>query len=168
MKKLIFLLMALVSITVYSQNLSLSELMSLRKMSLEDTENYLSNRGWQYKEGEEESEDKFGLLSFVYGTNGDFEFAESFLYKMYSTYEEDRISIQISKQQKYLEYLNAVKKFNAKLLKTATSDGYLVKIYQGATTTFIFKTGTSSNNLGDTKSMWILSIWSNEDFNSQL
>ena len=113
-------------------------------------------------------EDKFGLLSFVYGTNGDFEFAESFLYKMYSTYGEDRISIQISKQQKYLEYLNAVKKFNAKLLKTATSDGYLVKIYQGATTTFIFKTGTSSNNLGDTKSMWILSIWSNEDFNSQL
>ena len=169
MKKLFFLVMTFLSILGYGQNLSLSELISLRKMSLEDTETYLTNKGWNYKEGEEETNEKLGSLTFVYGTNGDYEYAQSFLNKYYSSYVvENRISIQTNKQSKYLEYLNAVKGFNAILIFTGTIDGNLIKVYQGATLTFIFKTGTSNNSLGDTKSMWVLNIWTNEDYDSML
>ena len=162
-KLLLFVLLASFSFG-YGQNLSLSQLMSLRTMSIDDAEVYLTQRGWSYKDSEEETEEVLGSVNFVYGANGDFEYAESFLGKIFSYYGNDRIIIQIGNQAKYLEYLSAVKKFNPELIYSGPEDGNLVKTYKGATTTFKFVTTTANTYSGNDKSTWLLSIYSNDEY----
>ena len=164
MKKLLLFVLLTSFSFGYGQNLSLSQLMSLRTMDLDDAETYLTQRGWSYKEGEEETDTTLGLVSFVYDTNGDFDYAQSFLVKMFSNYGTNRITIQIGKQPKYFEYLSAVKIFNPQLIYSGPVDGKLVKTYQGATTTFKFETVTVKTSFGNDKTSWILRIYSNEDY----
>lgn len=161
-KLLLFVLLASFSFG-YGQNLSLSQLMSLRTMDLDDAETYLTQRGWNYKDSEEETDTTLGLVNFVYGTNGDFNYAESFLRKLFSYSGTNVIAIQIGKQNKYLEYLSAVKSFNPQLIFSGPEDGRLVKTYQGATTTFKFETTTANTYSGNEKASWMLTIYSNDD-----
>lgn len=164
MKKLLLFVLLTSFSFGYGQNLSLSQLMSLRTMPLDDTETYLTQRGWSYKDGEEETEENLGYINFIYGSNGSFEYAESFLTKIFSSYRGDRITIQVGTRTKYLEYLNAVKSFNPRLIFSGPEDGNLVKTYQGATTTFKFITATTNTYTGNDKTNWLLIIYSNEDF----
>ena len=164
-KLLLFVLLASFSFG-YGQNVSLSQLMSLRTMDLDDVEMFLMEKGWNYKDGEEETEDGLGYINFIYGTNGDFNYAKSFFTRFYSNYRGDRITLQTSSKDKYLEYLNAVKSFKPTLIYSGNEDAFFTKIYQGATTTFIFRTTTTDNNLGDTNSAWLLTIMENNDFDN--
>ena len=168
MKKLLFLLMTFTSMSAFSQNLSLTELISLRKMSLEDTETFLTNKGWQFKDVEEPTYDRLGRVTFLYGTTGDYEYAESFVYKYYKLLHEGRIVVQISSLTKYMQYLNSVKAFKPLLIFSGSDNGDLIKVYQGTTTTFIFRTSKSTNRLGDAVSSWSLGLWTNDDYNITL
>ena len=120
-----------------------------------------------YKEGRAPGDGKMGSAIFVYGATHDFEYAESFLNFYYSYLGENRLSIQISKNAKYVEYLSGVKKFAPTPINSKIVDGDLVKIHKGATTTFEFTIGTASNRFGNTKSSWSLFIVENEDYGDQ-
>ena len=164
MKKLLLFVLLTSFSFGYGQNLSLSQLMSLRTMDLDDFEMYLTQKGWDYKNSEEETEETLGTITFVYGSQGDFDYAESFIQKIFSYSGTQRIFIQTHKQSKYLEYLNAVKSFNPQLIYSGPENGRLVKTYQGATTTFKFVTATTSTNIGNDKTSWLLTIYSNDDY----
>lgn len=162
-KLLLFVLLASISFG-YAQNLSLPQLMSLRTMDLDDAELFLTQKGWSYSKGEAPSEEKFGVLQFVYNSTGDFDFGEAFIWKIYSYDGINILKAQIGKQSKYLEYLTAVKNYKPELIFSGTEDDELVKVYRGATTTFKFSTSTAENTYGDDKAVWFLRIYSNEDF----
>lgn len=168
MRKILFLgLLFLMTVQVSAQNLSLSELISLRKMDLDEAETFLTKRGWHYRTGEAPEEGKLGSAEFVYGSNGDFDYAESFLRFYYRVYGENRIGIQIGKSQKATEYLEAIKRFAPSPINTKVENGNLIKIYVGATTTFELTTTKSRNKFGDDLASWNLFIVENEDYGEE-
>ncbi|MFN3020132.1 hypothetical protein ACK1KB_03970 [Chryseobacterium sp. TY3] len=168
MKKLLFFIAIMCCVATYAQNLTLNELISLRKMDIEQVEDFLTKKGWKFKDVTTPEEGSLGMLSFVYNSNSDFDYAESFLRYYFGEYgQENRIWIQISRQSKYSEYLQGVKKFG-KGPYTMADNGNLKKIYSGATTAFEFTTTTASNKYGDTGSVWYLLIVENSDYVNNL
>lgn len=169
MKKFLFFIAILCCVASYAQNLTLNELISLRKMDIDEVENFLTKKGWKFKEATEPQDGKLGRLSFVYNASSDFDYAESFIYYLYGDYsdEENRIGIQITKQGKYTEYLQGVKKFG-KDPYTMVEGGNLKKIYVGATTAFEFTTSTGNNAFGDTRPSWSLFIAEKSDYSNNI
>lgn len=163
MKKFILLVLLVVSTFAYSQNLSLSQLMNLRNLPLDEVETFLIQKGWKFTGADEPTDDSLGGIKFVYGTDGDFSYGEAFLYRIFSYEGINKLLIQINNQNKYIEYLNAVKAFNPTLVYTGSDDGNLIKIYQGKTTTFKFITAKGSDSNGLDKTVWALTIMENEE-----
>lgn len=165
MKRFLLFFGLLITSVTFAQNLSLSQLMTLRKMSLEDAEIKLNNEGWQYSRGKAPVLNRLGHAEFVYGAEDDFQFAEAFLSFLYGTDSESRVVIQFSKLSKYRDYLTEVKGFSPTLIKNNIEEGNLVKVYQGKTTTFIFTSATTENKFGGDMPSWTLAIMDNESYN---
>ena len=166
MKKMLLLVFFTLSTLVFCQNLTLSELISLRKMSLEEAETYLTKKGWQYKGGTEAEVEKLGKAEFVYNASDDLKYGHSFIHLLYMQEQVKRIAIQTSEMLRYTEYLDGVNKFAASPKNTKIVEGDLVKIFIGPTTTFAFTTTTLNNSSGSTKTSWLLLIAENEDYNT--
>lgn len=166
MKKILFFLSFFLYVGLSAQNLSLNELIALRRMELADAENFLTNKGWHYKEGTAPDGEKLGVALFVYRPKSDYKQAESFIAYYYQEDGTRRLSIQIHTQAKYLEYLAGVNKFAPSPLNTKIKEGSLVKIYVGSTTTFHFITTARNNGLGSTGSVWKLYLVENSDYES--
>jgi hypothetical protein len=150
---------------VSSQNLTLNQLLELKKKDIGNAEEYLTERGWEFFNAEEPTFDTMGKALFTYNKNEMSERAESFLTFLYSEYSErTRISIQINKKMKYTEYINSIKSFGCKLISSKIKDGEIVKIYRGATTTFKITSSTSTNFFNEATAVWHLFIVSNDDF----
>lgn len=167
MKKILLAVLLFVFVGLSAQNLSLNELISLRKMDLDQAETFLTDKGWNYKGGSTPDEGTMGIAKFVYTRRGDFNYAESFLYFYYSSFGQNRVNIQINNKAKYLEYLTGIKKFAPSPINTKVEGDDLVKIYAGKTTTFEVTTSTGDNRYGETGSVWLLLIVENSDYENQ-
>lgn len=166
MKKFLLLsAFVLFSNNVLSQNLTLAQILEIKKKDLGNAEEYLTAKGWEFKEAEEPTYDKLGKAIFTYNKSGMSNKAESFLTFIYDNYSDStRISIQVNKKTKYNEYINAIKSFGCKLIKSKVENGEIVKVYRGATTTFKVTSSTSTNIYNAETAIWRLLIASNEDY----
>ncbi len=148
-----------------SQNLTLAQILEIKKMDLGNAEEYLTAKGWEFKNAEEATYEKLGNATFTYNKSDLSDLAESFLTFLYSSYSDrTRISIQISKKVKYNEYMNSIKGYGCKLVDSKIEDGRIVKIYRGATTTFRVSSSTSLNFYKEETAVWFILIVSNEDY----
>jgi hypothetical protein len=155
----------LTSNSILSQNLSLAQILEIKKKDLGNAEEYLTAKGWEFKNAEEETSDKLGKATFTYNKSDMSDMAESFLTFFYSNYSnKTRINIQINKKIKYNEYINSIKGYGCKLIKSKIVDGSIVKIYRGATTTFEVISSTTSNFYNEEKAIWQIFIASNDDY----
>ncbi|MCB9823340.1 hypothetical protein H6802_00025 [Candidatus Nomurabacteria bacterium] len=155
----------LISNSVLSQNLTLAQILEIKKKDLGNAEEYLTAKGWEFKDAEEPTYDKLGKATFTYNKSDMSDIAESFLTFFYSNYsDKTRISIQVNKKAKYNEYINAIKSFGCKLIKSKVENGNIVKVYRGATTTFEVTSSTSSNFYNEETAIWHLFIATNEDY----
>lgn len=155
----------LISNSVLSQNLTLAQILEIKKKDLGNAEEYLTAKGWEFKDAEEPTYDKLGKATFTYNKSDMSDIAESFLTFFYSNYsDKTRISIQVNKKTKYNEYINAIKSFGCKLIKSKVENGNIVKVYRGATTTFEVTSSTSSNFFNEETAVWNIFIVSNEDY----
>lgn len=166
MKKLLFILfLNIFSISIYGQNLTLSQILEIRKKDLGSAEEYLSAKGWEFYSGESPTETSMGSATFTYDKDEMSSRAQSFLAFLYSDYSNrTRISIQVNKKLKYNEYINAIKAYGCKIISSKIEDGKIVKVYRGATTSFIIKSGTGTNFFNEDTAVWFLLILSNEDY----
>lgn len=166
MKKFLLLsAFVLFSNNVLSQNLTLAQILEIKKKDLGNAEEYLTAKGWEFKEAEEPTYDKLGKAIFTYNKSGMSNKAESFLIFFYDNYsDKTRISIQVHIKTKYNEYINAIKSFGCKLIKSKVENGDIVKVYRGATTTFKVTSSTSTNIYNAESAIWTLSIITNEDY----
>ena len=148
-----------------AQNLTLAQILEIKKMDLGNAEEYLTVKGWEFKNAEEPTDDKLGIASFTYNKSETSDLAESFLKYFYDSYSDiTRINIQISKKVKYTEYLNSIKGYGCKLINSKVENGKIVKIYRRATTTFEIKSSTSSNYYNEESAIWTIFIVSNDDY----
>ena len=154
----------LISFITYSQNLTLDELLSLRKKDLATIEEKLTLKGWSFIKGTEPDYSNLGEATFAFNKSSYEDKAESFLSYMYSDVRErKRIDIQISKKDKYNLYLARIKSLGCKLIDSKISDGSIKKAYQGATTTFIVTISTQED-FQSTKTVYHILIVDNIDY----
>jgi len=164
-KKLFLLILIFTSILVSAQNLSLAQLLEIKKKDLGNAEEYLTTKGWEFREAEEPTDEKLGFATFTFNKSDMSDLAESFLNYYYNNYSNTtRINIQINKKAKYNEYINSIKGFGCKLIKSEIQEGRIVKIYRGATTTFRISSSTSSNFYNEETAIWLIFIVSNDDY----
>ena len=165
MKHLLLALTLLISNSVLSQNLTLAQILEVKKKDLGNAEEYLTAKGWEFKDAEEPTYEKLGKATFTYNKSDMSDLAESFLTYYYSSNSENtRISIQVNKKIKYTEYINSIKGYGCKLIDSKIEEGRIVKIYRGATTTFRVSSSTSSNFYNEETAIWKILIVSNEDY----
>jgi hypothetical protein len=166
MKHLLILIsLFLINNLVISQNLTLAQLLEIKKKDLGNADEYLTTKGWEFKGAEEPSDEKLGSVTYTYNKSEMSEMAESFLKYLYSDYNDKvRITIQINNKTKYNEYINSIKNFGCKLIKSKVEGGRIVKIYRGATTTFEIRSVSSTNFYNQETASWYILIVSNYDY----
>ncbi|WP_139375424.1 hypothetical protein [Sphingobacterium nematocida] len=152
--------------SVFSQNLTMSQILQIRKMDLGTATDFLSSKNWEFIEADEETEDSLGSIQFAFQKNAYNDNANSFFsYYFSEAYNIRRISLQIHNKAKYTEYLNAIKGYGCKLINSSVEDGNIVQLYRGATTTFSIISSKSQNGYGVDSQIWRINIRSNDDPN---
>ena len=148
-----------------AQNLTLAQILEIKKKDLGNAEEYLTSKGWEFLDAVEPTDGQLGKATFTYNKSESSDLAESFLTYLYSDYTGNtRINIQVNKKIKYNEYINTIKSYGCKLIDSKIEDGRIVKIYRGATTTFKVTSSTSSNIYNEESAIWFIFIVSNEDY----
>ncbi|WP_333661460.1 hypothetical protein [Chishuiella changwenlii] len=167
MKKFFTFLFFCFSIIIFAQNLTLSDLLALRKKDIAEVDEYLTKMKWSLLEAEEPTEESFGLLVYAFGKNNYNDEALSFIRYYYSNYSETKsISLQIHEASKLNTYVNQIKSWGGKLYNSYIEDGNVVKIYRGTTMTYIVLTGIQSSDYEGTKTLYNLVIYTNEDYDN--
>lgn len=170
MKISILLTITLLSFSsLYCQNLTIDELVSLRKKSFGNVEEILSEKKWSFINGSEATSESMGSANFAYNKQDYSDNAESFFEFVYNDTENEeicnhRILFQFFDKIKYTNYINRLKSLGCKLIKTKIEDGNIIKIYQGSTTTFQISIIADKNELGITKTRYHFFIMGNVDY----
>ena len=171
MKKITFtLLLTLISIVSKAQNLSMSELISLLGKDVSYVEEFLSEKGWEFRKIHTFPEShNISLISFDYGRAiYDSNRAESFLDCSFSpsSLTVVALSIQVNNNEDYLEYMKAIKRYGCKLISSSYTDEGLMKIYKGNTKMFGITTATMKDKDAPDKMVnyWNFIITSNKIF----
>ncbi|WP_312133790.1 hypothetical protein [Empedobacter sp.] len=166
MKKHFTLFLLFTSILSFAQKLTLNELLSLRKKGVAEVDEYLTAKKWKFLEAEEPTDETLGLISYDYKKNYYDNNAESFIKYYYSGYSDNtrRIMIQVHNNSVLNTYVNQIKAWGGKLYNSYVDDGDIIKIYRGSTMTYKVITSTQNNSFGGTQSIYMLIIYTNEDF----
>lgn len=171
MKKITFtLLLTLISIVSKAQNLSMSELLSLLGKDVSYVEEFLSEKGWEFRKIHTFPEShNIALISFDYGRAiYDSNRAESFLDCSFSPSSLTVVflSIQVNNNEDYLEYMKAIKRYGCKLISSSYTDEGLMKIYKGNTKMFGITTATTKDKDDPDKiiNYWNFVIMSNKTY----
>jgi hypothetical protein len=155
MKKILALFLFLFAFIAKSQNITLDELINLKKHNLAYVEEYLTKKGWRYMGSEEEK--YYDVTMFAYSSSyNPYDFSVIFCNLI--PYSDSTISVGImtANRDKYTNYLDRIKSFGCKLIDSSTEKDALKKVYKGATTTFevtIYNTP-----------LYTIFIYSNEDY----
>ena len=165
MNKKLTLVFILIYSLSFSQNLTLDELIGLRKRDLATVEEKLTLKGWSFIRGEEPENGNLGKATFAYNKSSYEDKAESFINYLYSDISDrKRIDIQIVKKEKYNLFLARIKALGCKLIDSNISDGNIKKIYQGATLTFIISIATQKEDYSSTSTLYHFFVVENSDY----
>lgn len=165
MQFFIAIIIMLLSNNVKAQNLTLSQILEIKKKNLGNAEEYLTSKGWEFLDAIEPTEGRLGQASFTYNKSESSDLAESFFTYFYSEFTgKTRILFQVNNKIKYNEYINTIKSYGCKLINSKIEDGNIIKIYRGATTTFEVTSDTSENIYHQQSANWFILIVSNEDY----
>lgn len=163
MKQLLLFLTFLFSLNVFAQNLTLSEVLAIRKMELGNADDYLMKKGWQFISAEE-TEDGYNTATYAYKKSTYDDTANSFFYYSYKNYSNMKVvSVQIHTNEKFNNYINQIKAWGGKMITSYIEDGDVVKIYKGSSMSYFVKTTTQTNSFEATVSTYLIRVYANED-----
>jgi hypothetical protein len=164
-KNLLLVLSSLIAFGAYSQNLTVDNLLKLRKSEIGYVEEFLTSKGWSFTRAEEPTDDNMGTATFAYNKNNYNDNAECFLTFLYShSIERKRVGIQIINSQVYNSYLSEIKRLGCKLIDSKVEDNAIIKVYRGQTTTFKITTSTLKNEFEGTNTFYYILICDNIDY----
>ena len=166
MKKITFLvILVLTTLVNVAQNLTMAQLLELKKKNLGEAEEFLTLKGWEFLNASEPTEEKMGVATFTFNKDYMSDRAQSFLRYMYSANSNTiRLTIQVFKKEKYNEYTNAIKGYGCKMIDSKIEDGNLIKVYRGKTTTIEITSTTTENAYGEASVSWVFLIADNFDY----
>ena len=167
MKRILtIVLFVLIVIPASSQNLSLQQLLTVRKKNMAEAEEYLTQKNWSLINAESPTDDKYGGLSFAYNKSNFNDQAESFLLVYFSGSEDypNRLNIQVHKKEKYNEYVAQIKKLGGKIYDSYIEEDTFYKVYQGSTMSYVISTSTQKDKFSSSTTIYNFFIAENEDF----
>jgi hypothetical protein len=156
MKKILFTIITLFPLTIFAQNLSFEQVLSLRTKSLSNLEEYLTTKKWEMLEATEPNENTMGSVAFAYNKSRFDDKAESFINFYYSngSTKNNRLKIQVNKVSNYNLYLAKIKSLGYKLQRSYVEEGDLIKLYQTNNMTIRIRTSTQSDEFSSTRTSY--------------
>lgn len=165
LNKLLFLLVLSTSITCYSQNLTIEEIVHLKSENIAGIEEYLSEKHWNLLSSQEETGTAPGTMIFAYNKNGGNDNAEAFMRCVYSKQIGIRVlNLQMHSQTIYNSYIAAIKNSGCSLVHSKIGADNVIKIYQGDANTFLINVKTKKDK-DKTTNIYHIYIMSNADYN---
>lgn len=166
MKKTFSLILFCLSLTNYAQNLTLDELISLRKKNIANVEEYLTAKGWEFLSSNEGIDGAFNKVSFTFKKSVYDDKAEAFFSYLNSNVTgRIRVNLQVHKPEKYNAYLARIKSYGCRLIHSSIADGEIKKVYQGTTTTFMVSIETQKEEYSSSaKTLYQIFIIENLDY----
>ena len=165
MKTLLNLILVLSLSNSFSQNLTLDELISLRKKQIASVEEYLNAKNWNFLSAAQPYETTLGDVVFVYKKNEYDDSAQAFIKYFYNDdFSTVRVNMQVARKEIYNLYLARIKSLGCKLIKSSIEDNEIIKIYKGATTTILVTIATQKDEFESTKTFYNFFIVENLDY----
>ncbi|MBE0662821.1 MAG: hypothetical protein IH597_10150 [Bacteroidales bacterium] len=164
-KFILLLLFVLVNVALPAQNLSLAQLLEIKKKDLGNAIEYLTLEGWEFFEAEAPTNGGLGKVTFSYNKSALSSTADSFFIYYYTSFPDMTwISIQVSKINKYNEYINSIKEYGCELISTEVKEGRILKEYKGENMTFLVEIGKTTNHFDEETAVWHLWVFSTADY----
>ncbi len=165
MKIIILTILLFNFVPCISQNLTLDEVVSLRKQNIAVVEETLTEKNWSLIEVKEPTEQEMGTVIFAFKKRDYNDDAQAF-FKFYYSDETgtQRVSIQLNKKEFYDNYIARIKSLGCTLKDSKLSDGSIRKIYAGKTVTFEVSIITKKNGYSETRTIYEIFILTNEDY----
>lgn len=135
MNKTLLITAILIGSFFNAQSLTINELISIRKSSVQDAIQMLTNSGWIYSSGKPSSTQDFGLIEFEKDEDSK---NKSNLTLHYKDKEENVLTITTPNLILYNEYLDYVKSLQPEYMFTAPLENRLVTGYNARKIAFIF------------------------------
>lgn len=132
MKKTYIFLLTIISYSSFSQNITVDELLNLRKDNLATVEEKLTNKGWDYSSGTAPIGDRLGRAVFTYKKPSFNNLTEPLIGYYYND-NYKIVSFMYIKKELYISYLARIKALGFKLIKSDILGENIEKIYKGAT-----------------------------------
>jgi hypothetical protein len=166
MKRAILIISVLIGpISLNAQNLTMDQLLEIKKKDIGSAEDYLAANGWEFMEESEPYWDKLGSVVYAFAMDYTIQRAESVLFYVYNDItSEIRIVVQVREKEKYSEYVKAIMDYDCEMVSSKVENNESVKLYQGAITTFMIRSGSSGNYFNEHSDVWTFSIFSNDDY----
>ncbi|WP_431244662.1 hypothetical protein ACQ9BO_10545 [Flavobacterium sp. P21] len=165
MRKFIFLvLLLLYANNFYCQNLTIDELIDLRKSDVAEVEEFVTQKNWTFLSANAPQYNEMGTATFTFNKSNESDRAESFLTYAYSgTGKANRLNLQFSNQEKYNSYLNRLKILGYDFVVSKVQNDSIVKLYLGKGLT-IEVTVSSKNENNITRTSYNILITASDDY----
>ena len=160
---LILLFCLFLSVNALGQNLTLSEIVALRKNDLSNLDDVMTSKGWTLINANKPSTEKYGVVEYAYQLEKYSDKANSFFEYYYSGKGNDsRVRIQIHTTEKFTSYMNQIKSWGGKLIDTFVEENNIIKVYKGSTLTYRIISSPRENKY--TSNTYEILIYTNEDY----
>ena len=167
-KYILLFIITLISFESYSQNISLDDVLQLRKKDLAYVEEYLLNKNWEFTKGEDATETTLETAQFIYCKTKSGNCEAILNYMTNSTVTDgNRISITLFKKESYNNYLKRIKDLGCQLINSKVIKESIVKLYKGKTTSFEIITFVGKINSEDIIT-YNINIMSNEVYSTNV
>jgi len=136
--------MALMPFLGLAQNLTMAELVGFLKKDIADIEEIMTTKGWEMTKLDTKNPN-MPTATFAYKrvtnhwNDNNVGKAASFLSATFSLILPiyKMVELQVHNREKYNQYMNTIKTYKCRLIKTEVEEGCIRKTYQGSTTTFV-------------------------------
>lgn len=150
MKHIFSLFFILTFSCVFSQNLTLEEIVNLRNEQFKDVKKLLLNKNWEIMHEHYSNEYKFGDIRFAFDKNNIDKQMPTYitLYHESNEISKNRIEFSLLNKEKFDSYLAQLKTSDFKYVNSKLDVNYTTEIYKNATTTIEVQTMPVENYYG--------------------
>lgn len=160
MKKYYLLSIFFISILcVNGQNITLTELASIRRLNLDEVDDYMVKKGWEFTDASEATENAVATVNYAYKRSNYTGDAVGFLSYMFTDPNDGSawIWVQINEKNKISLLKKEIKSLGLKMISSYISGSAFIQEYKGASTTFIFRNDKSESN-PNTNSSFLITV----------
>lgn len=159
--RLFFIVVFCISIkTIYSQNLTLDEMVMLSDLPIDKAGKYLVNVGWEYDGIKENFGQRYKATIYVYGKNK-IGMAQSMIFFLENNEEnESLMQIQLNNYEKYSKILKETSTMGCELYSNDIRDNEMHRTYTCNDFSLDFMSTTiETNEYGDRLTIYLMKIW---------